>query len=609
MDYNTDKIYFRDTRAFLLTSILLSILFISGVGMQGFFPVLSIQLIVSIFLVMISFLLNIVLGMTGFVLSMVLNLLQVIIYSYKLLRFGDSNHYYLLAITGLSIVIIVVFQIFMRRVSNNIISLREKIDEEQQRRINSETTSLIESSMMRPTLIVKHEDIKDAGLVSEAIGNSRSSHLDSLTTLPGREKIFERIDNLVDEAIRESSDRKIRVIYMTAIDAENFLKNLGHRATDLFIQCIAHRIRECADPDDLVGRISRLEFVIVTNRDITEDAFTSYINSLIMAAEDSVMDDAGHAKLKYYAGYSMFPEISRFSGDLLSEAEIAVREAIRTGVNPLHYSSDSSAKTFRDSPLSKLDTDILKNTIKNAILGDEFYMVYQPQFNSNKKLIGFEAFARWDSPLYGQIDTSDFLIAAEHVDMIYDIGIICIRKSIEALALINSINPDLTMAINLATAQLQDLRIVTDISDLISVNNIKSNNVIIDIPEESLLTNINASRPVIEGFAGIGVTMALDNFGRCYSSLNNIPLFPISIVKLDGHFTADLKEGSHFRILSASIIDLLSEIDIPVHATGVASEEQFQVLSSFGCKYFQGRHFSAPLTLESISEYIKGISN
>ncbi len=609
MDYNTDKIYIKSKNAFLSITIGLTILFFVGLSLQSVFPVFGIQLPIAIFMVVILYVFNLLLGMTGFILSLILNILQIIIYAYKATLFRDYNNIFLLGFTMLSIVIILLFQLFMRRVSNNIISLRDKIDEEQQRRITSETTSLIENSMIRQNLIARHDNIKDASSVSDAIATSRSTHMDSLTTLPGREKIFGHIDNLVNECISSGNIKKISVIYMAALDPEHFLENLGHRATDLFIQCIAHRIRECADPEDLVGRISRLEFVVVTNRELEEDEFTSYIDSLIMAAEDSVMDDDGKAKIKYYVGYSVFPETSRFSGDLLHEAERAVREALKTNINPLKYQADSSVRPFADSPLFKLTTNELYDAIENAIKGDEFYLVYQPQFDREKKLTGFEAFLRWNSPIYGRISPANLIIAAEHVNAIYKIGLICIRKSMETLAQINKTNPDLTMAINLSSAQLNNTRVLKDFEEITTSYNINRSNVIIDIPEESLLTNINASRPVINGFADLGIKMALDNFGRCYSSLNNIPLFPISLVNLDSHFTSDLKEGSHFRILSSSIIDLLNEIDIPVNATGVASEDQFQALINFGCHYFQGNHLCDPMDEDNVIPYIKSLES
>ena len=99
--------------------------------------------------------------------------------------------------------------------------------------------------------------------------------------------------------------------------------------------------------------------------------------------------------------------------------------------------------------------------------------------------------------------------------------------------------------------------------------------------------------------------MSLDNFGRGYSSLNSIPLLPISLVKLDGHFTADLKEGTAQDVLTRSMISLLEEIDIPVDATNVSSKEQFEKLKEYGCTFFQGKYLNDPLAKKDIVSYIK----
>ena len=127
----------------------------------------------------------------------------------------------------------------------------------------------------------------------------------------------------------------------------------------------------------------------------------------------------------------------------------------------------------------------------------------------------------------------------------------------------------------------------------------------LDIPEESLISNFQTIQPILDDFSTAGVTLALDNFGRGYSSLNNIPLLPVSVVKLDGHFTSGLKEGSAERILTSSIISLLNEIDVPVDATGVGNEEQFNSLVAFGCKFFQGKYMCDPMSEEKVIEFLR----
>ncbi len=98
--------------------------------------------------------------------------------------------------------------------------------------------------------------------------------------------------------------------------------------------------------------------------------------------------------------------------------------------------------------------------------------------------------------------------------------------------------------------------------------------------------------------------MTLDNFGRSYSSLNSIPLLPISAIKIDGNFTKNINENDTTQILVSSIINLMHEIDIDVCATGVGSEEQKTQLIKYGCDYFQGRVYSDPLTEEEVLKMV-----
>ena len=98
--------------------------------------------------------------------------------------------------------------------------------------------------------------------------------------------------------------------------------------------------------------------------------------------------------------------------------------------------------------------------------------------------------------------------------------------------------------------------------------------------------------------------MALDNFGRGYSSFNAIPLLPVSVLKLDGNFTSDLATDATVRILTRSAITLMHDIDITVTATGVGQEDQFEILAGSGCDRFQGLFMGAAIAPDELEEFI-----
>ncbi|MBQ4217161.1 MAG: EAL domain-containing protein, partial [Clostridiales bacterium] len=164
--------------------------------------------------------------------------------------------------------------------------------------------------------------------------------------------------------------------------------------------------------------------------------------------------------------------------------------------------------------------------------------------------------------------------------------------------------PGLTMNLNISTSQLKNPGFINMLSNAVSNADCKLMNLILDIPEEGLFTELPDIKEAIEKLSAKGVKMALDNFGRGYSSFNAIPLLPITVLKLDGNFTGNLASDANVRVLSASVISLMHDIDIKVCATGVGSDEQFRILAEQGCDIFQGKYLGPAMTLEEALDSI-----
>ena len=231
-------------------------------------------------------------------------------------------------------------------------------------------------------------------------------------------------------------------------------------------------------------------------------------------------------------------------------------------------------------------------------------MTYQPCFTYDRELCGFEAFLRFerDGKL---IPPRVFLSAAENAGYMRRIGGYSMEDSLNTLAAINRIDPNLTMNINISNYQLREPDFIQDFSNIVSASDCNVNNLILDLQEESLKTSLPDIRMTIEELATTGVKMALDNFGRGYSSFNAIPLLPVSILKLDGNFTSSLATDATVRILTRSAISLMHDIDITVTATGVGQEDQFEILAGSGCDRFQGRFLGSAISKAEVEDYVR----
>ena len=579
MDYDVGNIFCKKLSSFIFSLTALSISFLGAMIVQTMTFSPTIKIMMSLLTLIIVVLLALTLGRVGSITAGLFNAFQLIIYTYSSVSNRSTINLYLLAISIVSILLLVTLKIFTYRISEKMKLLRLKIDEEQNRRIESETASITERAVQRTSLIVKHLDT----LIEDRITYS--------------------------QADLDSSDKltNITVIYLCAEFNNVFNRSIGHRSFDLFVQCIAHRLRECADPTDMVGRVSGTEFVIITQRAFTESELKGYIDSLCFAAEDSLSDVNGHLISKIRAGYSVYPDDARFPGDLLENAEIAMHEAFFDKED--YYKYDDTFRYDITAGLDDKPLEELRSILDKAMKNKEIYMVYQPVFDKDRKVTGLEAFVRWNSSVYGMINNYEFLAAAEKTGRIYEIGEYAIRTALEKLKEINKEFPDLTMTVNISSIQLRNGDIESSFSTIAKESGCDLKNVIVDIPEESLLSNFPLIQPILEKLSDLGVTMALDNFGRGYSSLNNIPLLPISMVKLDGHFTSDLKDGSISSALTDSIIALLNEIDVPVDATGVGNAEQYKALVDFGCSYFQGKFLCDPMKEDDVMNFLKKVQD
>jgi EAL domain-containing protein (putative c-di-GMP-specific phosphodiesterase class I) len=161
------------------------------------------------------------------------------------------------------------------------------------------------------------------------------------------------------------------------------------------------------------------------------------------------------------------------------------------------------------------------------------------------------------------------------------------------------------MNINISNYQLREPDFIQSFSNIVSSTECNVDNLVLDLQEESLITSLADIRMTIEELATTGVKMALDNFGRGYSSFNAIPLLPVSVLKLDGNFTSKLATDATVRILTRSAISLMHDIDITVTATGVGQEDQFEILAGSGCDRFQGLFLGSAIDRSDLEFFIK----
>ncbi|MBE7068974.1 MAG: EAL domain-containing protein [Ruminococcaceae bacterium] len=599
MDTKTDRIFLKSGAAYMTVLILGVFLFMALVALQ-LMVVTETKFMIGIALMLLSFLICVALGKFGFYISFVLNIMLCLVYTYEYFRLGNRDAILLGGMAFTAMMIILLMQYYITRIAAKISRIEKEQKEERGRRINKE---LEEEMFKRTSLIVSHQRSGSSNEVNDAIGRNIASSLDPLTTLPGRDMITERISRLIAEDINSQRESNIpdneckpfTVIYLSLDNSELISRRIGHNSMDLFIQNMAHKVREAADPSDMVARIVDADFLILERRKLKGDDLKEYAEKLRRAGARAFEAGSDSMDVHISCGIADYPKDSRIAGELIIKAE----ESMIGTQTPISTSTEDNDTIF-DGKTREEITAIFDDAIRNK----DIYMVYQPCYSSDRELIGFEAFMRFKhNDTF--ISPQDFIAAAENSGYIRRIGKLSLIEALKTLADINKLRPDLTMTVNISANQLKEENFVRSFSSTVAATECEIRNLILDLPEESLITELADIRSVIELLDSTGVRIALDNFGRGYSSFNAIPLLPVSVLKLDGHFTSDLASNSDVRILTASAIDLMHDTDIKVCATGVGEKEQFEILAGYGCDTFQGKYLGNIMRAEALADFIK----
>lgn len=594
-------------RVFINLIVLFSLVYLTTLTFQCISSDTTIRVIMSVIQLFACLAISVSVGKLGFLSASVFTFVSIVVSVYEALVFTKESSVYILGLALITFTLNVILQLYIQRTHAKLSELKSMYEAARAQNVALTTEhGPVNEALTRTSLIVKHTKEMDQNIAGSAIAMSCSKYFDTLTTLPNRNKLIEHLEMLIDDSISLSQsdgginnkvDSPIYVIYISIDDYHKTAKLLGHQTMDLFIQSVAHRLRECAEPTDMVGRVTGGEFVVVVKHFFEKEELNGYITKLTDVVTNSFKSGDNIIKINTSVGVSQYPQDAHFSGELLKCAESAMCKLAVEGENTVSFWSEIAinkgiiVKSLEPEKVLKLRDDF-----NRALENNEFFMVYQPQFTSSRKLIGFEAFLRWNSSEFGLVSARDFMDIAERNGSIYKLGKLSLDKSLSMLNRINAINPNLKMTINLSSVELKTSNLAEEIASNINSIESRPENIEFDIPEESLIVSFDSVSYTLSKISELGISMALDNFGRGYSSLNNIPLLPISRVKLDGNFTKELKSDNANRVLTSSIISLLHEIDIEVSATGVGSEEQFVLLSRYGCDTFQGAFLCKPLS-------------
>jgi EAL domain-containing protein (putative c-di-GMP-specific phosphodiesterase class I)/CheY-like chemotaxis protein len=242
----------------------------------------------------------------------------------------------------------------------------------------------------------------------------------------------------------------------------------------------------------------------------------------------------------------------------------------------------------------------LDDALRNGWI--EFW--YQPKIDLRKKrLAGAEAFARARHPQYGILSPSAFMPGAGDADLVA-LAELALVSALKAATRFSKIGINLRLAVNVPVNALVKL----PISDIVRTHRPQIDNwagLIIDVTEEQIVTDLALATNMTRKLAHVNVKLAIDDFGRGYSSLARLKELPFSELKLDRSFVRDCGTDKVNAPLCKTVIDLAHNFGSAAVAIGIEKAADALALTRMGCDVGQGFLLGQPMPEERFMSLLR----
>ena len=248
--------------------------------------------------------------------------------------------------------------------------------------------------------------------------------------------------------------------------------------------------------------------------------------------------------------------------------------------------------------------------IRQGLAASEFEPFFQPIVSlADGRVVGFEALARWRSPMRGLVPPIEFVGLAEASGLIRDIDNTILERAWQILddALDACPHPEINalLSVNLSAEHFLDPAIVDRVRGLMEEGRGRASRLQIEITETLLINNTEAAEEILGQLKALGVSIALDDFGTGYSSLVYLHQVPIDCLKIDRSFSSLIVHSDRSRAIVRSIITLAQSMGLRSVAEGIEEREVADELMSLGCQYGQGTRFGRPVAASELPEMLE----
>jgi EAL domain-containing protein (putative c-di-GMP-specific phosphodiesterase class I)/DNA-binding CsgD family transcriptional regulator len=256
--------------------------------------------------------------------------------------------------------------------------------------------------------------------------------------------------------------------------------------------------------------------------------------------------------------------------------------------------------------LQSAEQSLTGQRLLEAIADNELVLDFQPMVTRHPRTLKkLETLVRWEHPVLGRIAPDNFLpIAENHITIADALIDWVVGSAVEAHQVLTELGLQVPLAVNISTRNLHDLTLPDRLEQRLRAGGMPPHHLWLEITESALFEDAGRTMDILSRIRLKGMHLSIDEFGTGSSSLKMLRQMPLSEVKIDQLFIADVTTSRESRAIVKSIIDLAASLDMNCVAVGVETAATADAIEQMGACFLQGFFIARPMPVEAVSPWV-----
>lgn len=246
---------------------------------------------------------------------------------------------------------------------------------------------------------------------------------------------------------------------------------------------------------------------------------------------------------------------------------------------------------------------------QSAFEEGRFVSYIQPKVSlATGEVIGGEILCRWvdenQNPIYSP---AEFIPIFEANGFIKQVDELMFENACKmAMTLVRRGYNDIVISVNLSKADMDGQDVAKKLLEICNKNMVSPKNIEVEITESAVMNNSKFISSVIMSLRQNGFRVAMDDFGKEYSSLSSLADNPFDTIKIDGVFFRDGLQTEKTKNIAKDILSMLTKLNCEIVCEGVETKGTLDIIASINRDVvIQGFYFSKPIPTYQFESFVE----